>query len=321
MSEIIGRATERINGELTPQVCHGTFADDIRDKGFPFRIMFVEHEEDFPMHGHEYAELVLVLDGQATHQTEFESYPIARGDVFVITGDRVHGFGDAEGLQVCNIQFDAHWFFDAAGDLQEMMGFHGFFDLETRSPEGRSFRQRLRLEPAVLAEVESLLRQIETEFREDTGGRRTVMNSLFLLLATRLSRIYEQERADQPAAAVAAAVAYIRRHFRRPIRIDELAEIAGLSPSQLQRSFKRFYGTTPVAMVSRLRVEAACHMLVDRTLEFNSIASDLGYASASFFSTQFRQLMDMSPREFRKQRLDMLETIQRVSLAPIGVGE
>ena len=313
MSEIIGTAAERINGELAPQVCHGTFADDIRDKGFPLRIMFVEHEGDFPKHGHEYAELVLVLNGQAIHQTQFESYPIARGDVFVITGDHVHGFADAKGLQVCNIQFDAHWFFDAVGDLQEMMGFHGFFDLETRNPGGRSFRQRLRVGSSVFAELESLLRQIETEFRGDAGGRRTIISSLFLLLATRLSRIYEQERADKPAAAVA--------HIRRPIRLDELAEIAGLSPSQLQRSFKRFYGTTPVAIVNRLRIEAACHMLVDRRLEFNTIASELGYASASFFSTQFRQLMGMSPREFRKQRLDVLETIQRVSVAPIGVGE
>lgn len=323
MPKIIGTAVERIDGELVQQVCTGTIAEDIRDRGFPFRIMFSEHAENFPMHGHDYAELAVVLGGQAMHQTEYEIHPIARGDVFVMTGERRHGFGAVEDLVLCNIQFDPQWFFEGAMDLQEMMGFHGFFDLETRSPEGRSFRQRLRLVPTALAEVENLLRQIEAEFRGDSGGRRTLISGLFLMLATRLSRIYEAERNEQPVAAVAvaAAAAYIRRHFRRSIRIDELAETAGLSASQLQRSFRRFYGTTPVVMINRLRVEAACHLLVDRNLELNSIASELGYASASFFSTQFRQLMGMSPREFRKQRLNVLETLQRVRVAPIGVGE
>ena len=86
MAKIIGTAAERIGGELMPQVCRGTIAEDIRDKGFPFRILFVEHDGDFPMHAHEYAELVVVLGGQAEHRTEFESHRIERGDVFVITG-------------------------------------------------------------------------------------------------------------------------------------------------------------------------------------------------------------------------------------------
>ena len=129
MTKAIGTATERVAGQAMPQVCRGTFADDIRDRDFPFRIMFVEHDEDFPMHGHEYAELTVVLGGTATHVTEFESHPLERGDVFVITGSRTHGFADVDNLQLCNVQFDPHLFFDGAGDLQEMMGFHGFFDL------------------------------------------------------------------------------------------------------------------------------------------------------------------------------------------------
>jgi AraC-like DNA-binding protein len=324
MAEIIGTAAERIDGELMPQVCRGTIAEDIRDRGFPFRILFVEHDGDFPMHAHEYAELVVVLGGQAEHRTEFESHRIERGDVFVITGARSHGFQEADGLQLCNVQFDPQWFFDSVGDLQEMMGFHGFFDLETRSPEGRSFRQRLRLEPAALTEIESLLRQVETEFHGDEGGRRTMISNLFLMVATRLSRIYEQDRSAQEpviAVAVAAVAAFIRRNFRRGVRIEELAKTADLSVSQLQRSFKRFYGTTPIVMVNRLRVETACELLADQDRELSSIAEELGYSSASFFSTQFRQLMGMSPRDFRKQRLDVFQLLERVSVAPVGVGE
>ena len=324
MAKIIGTAQERIEGKLQAQICRGTFADDVGDRDLPLRIMFVEHEGDFPLHGHEYAELVVVLAGEAEHRTEFETHRIERGDVFVITGDRRHGFGDAAGLQLCNVQFDPHWFFDGAGDLQEMMGFHGFFDLETRSPEGRCFRQRLRLHNAELSEIEGLLRRIETEYHGDEAGRRTIISSCFLILATRLARIYEKQRAaSEPvvAVAVAAVAAHIRRHFRRVIRIEELAATAGLSPSQLQRNFKRFYGTTPIAMINRLRVEAACEMLTREEVNLNRIAEELGYSSASFFSTQFRQLMGVTPRDFRKQRLHYLESLNRVAVAPVGVGE
>jgi transcriptional regulator GlxA family with amidase domain len=101
--------------------------------------------------------------------------------------------------------------------------------------------------------------------------------------------------------SVANVRSYISQNFRKQIKIDELAEIAGLSLSQFQRRFRQIYDCSPVKMVQKLRVEEASKLLQHSDADLNEIAESLGYKSASFFSTQFKQMNGLSPREHRKK--------------------
>jgi AraC-like DNA-binding protein/mannose-6-phosphate isomerase-like protein (cupin superfamily) len=295
----IGETTQLIGATRRAQRCSGTYRGDIPDPRFRFNVLFVEHDGPFPMHGHEYAELVVVLGGSGVHRTDRGTYPIQAGDVFVVNGSGRHGFPTARSLRLCNVQFDPRQFFRNPADLGRMMGFHALFDLEPRSGP-----PHLRLTASQLAFVEGQLRSIEEEFRGAREGRQTAVRGSFLLLVTHLARLYGAGAGPGPVSRMASVLAYARTHFRGPVRVETLARIAHLSPSQFRRVFRRTFRLSPARYLARLRIEEACELLKDSRAKLSAVAREAGFGSAAFFSTRFRRLTGLSPREYRRRLHD-----------------
>jgi len=296
------KSFKTVKGIREAHVCTGTMEGDLRPD-FPFNIMLGEHKEDFPMHGHEYSELNIVIAGSAIHMTDYENYEIEEGDVFVINGDHKHGFASCKNLKIAIVQFSTEELTEHLEDLNQLMGYHGLFDIEPRSPIGMTYRQRFRLQPKELTVCKSLFKQMITEFEDQQSGYKTAIRGLFVQVVTQLSRFYESnnQNEDRFAVSMATVVSYICQNFRSPIRIEDLAKISGLSVSQFQRRFKLIYNTTPIKMIHHLRAEEAAKLLQNTEYDLNQIAEEVGYNAASFFSTQFKQLRGMTPREFRKK--------------------
>ena len=296
------KSFKTVKGIRKAHFCTGTVEGDLR-ADFPFNIMLGEHKGDFPMHGHEYSELNIVISGSAMHMTDYENYEIEEGDVFIINGDHKHGFSNCKDLKIAIVQFSVDELTESLEDLNQLMGYHGLFDIEPRSPIGMTYRQRFRLQPRELTVCKNLFDQMINEFDDQEQGYKTAIRGLFLQLVTQLSRFYESnnQNEDRFAVTMANVVSFICQNFRKPIRIEDLAKISGLSVSQFQRRFKLIYNTTPIKMIHHLRAEEAAKLLQNTDYDLNQIAEEVGYNAASFFSTQFKQLRGMTPREFRKK--------------------
>ncbi|GJM83763.1 hypothetical protein HMSSN139_62590 [Paenibacillus sp. HMSSN-139] len=71
-----------------------------RDEQFPFFIQYGGHEEDTFDHSHaDFSELVIVLNGHATHIVNNEESFIKKGNVFVINGSTSHAYKDPQDLK------------------------------------------------------------------------------------------------------------------------------------------------------------------------------------------------------------------------------
>ncbi len=305
--ELIGIAWETHTGQPKEQRCYGTFDEDMPHPPFRFNILFVTHEGDFKMHSHEYCELVLVLDGNGQHITEQETYPLTTGDVFVISGNTRHGFKDARGLKLCNIQYDPDQFLRGRPALDKMLGYHALFDCEPDAAPGDHFNERLQLAPEQLAYAVSLLATLKSEFDGHTEGHEVIIEGVFLLLITYLSRVHSRQSQDSvlPSMRLANVISHVQKNFHEPLRIEELARIAHLSPSQFQRTFKRTYGTTPQKFIRQVRLYKACEMLKDPNQDITSIAYETGFSSSSFFTSQFKSAMGETPTHYRRKVLEL----------------
>ena len=302
----IGRAIELVAGEPHQALCYGTYAGDMPDQSFRFRISFVEHPDNFRMHSHEYSELVVVLGGRAMHLTEFENHPLETGDAFVINGGARHGFEKPQGLKLCNLMFDPRQFLNDQRDLDTLMGYHALFHLAPRSPGPRAFKERLHLSAVEMEPVSALISSMKTEFDGRAEGWRTVVRSQFLLLATHLSRLYGRHKQRQltPLVRMARVVSHVRREFHQPLRVEDLAAMACLSVSQFQRRFKSIYQTTPIKFINQVRLQAACDQLRDPNRQVTQVAMECGFASGAFFSSQFKATMGESPSAYRRRHLE-----------------
>jgi AraC-like DNA-binding protein len=101
--------------------------------------------------------------------------------------------------------------------------------------------------------------------------------------------------------AVRAAIAASLRHGGASLQ--RTANQLGVSTRSLQRHLGEM-GTNYSSIVAEVRLDAACHLLVETNEPISDIASRLGYAGPSSFSRIFMRLMKTQPISYRQQQRD-----------------
>ncbi len=94
---------------------------------------------------------------------------------------------------------------------------------------------------------------------------------------------------------------HIQVHYSDPLTIGDLADRANLSRSQFGRLFRKMFGLSPLDYLKSIRTNAAAILLRDTQLKTTQIAINTGFYDHSHFSRTFRQIMGVTPREFRKK--------------------
>jgi AraC-like DNA-binding protein len=97
------------------------------------------------------------------------------------------------------------------------------------------------------------------------------------------------------AHRVAKAVAVIRENFAKPLRIQQLAQAAGLSPSSLHEHFRSVTSLTPLQFQKQLRLIEARRMLLADGVAISSAAYAVGYASISQFTREYSRMFGLPP--------------------------
>jgi AraC-like DNA-binding protein len=92
------------------------------------------------------------------------------------------------------------------------------------------------------------------------------------------------------------AIHALRDRYADPVRVDELASIAQLSPSAFHRQFKALTAMTPVQYQKQLRLFEARRLLASGETNVENAAFQVGYESASQFSREYSRMFGASPR-------------------------
>ncbi|WP_042147907.1 AraC family transcriptional regulator [Paucisalibacillus sp. EB02] len=104
---------------------------------------------------------------------------------------------------------------------------------------------------------------------------------------------------------VSIAHDYIRSYFNQPIKLEEVAKVACLSPNHLLRTYSQIYGRTPHQHISIFRIQKAKQLLAELDHNMTDITFELGFQNPVSFSKMFKQHVGLSPKEYRKKvRLD-----------------
>ena len=96
-------------------------------------------------------------------------------------------------------------------------------------------------------------------------------------------------------------ITFVLQHFGQRIKIEELAHMAHLSISQFDRRFKQLFQMTPQDYVLRVRINAACQLLVSGPASASEVAQRTGFYDQSYFTKQFRRHMGLTPLAYRRK--------------------
>jgi AraC-like DNA-binding protein len=100
---------------------------------------------------------------------------------------------------------------------------------------------------------------------------------------------------DSAMARLAAAIAWIRRDFNLPLRVEALAGKAAMSVSAFHRHFKAATSLSPVQYQKRIRLMHARTLMVAKGSSVAAAAYDVGYESATQFSREYTRLFGTAP--------------------------
>jgi AraC-like DNA-binding protein len=103
---------------------------------------------------------------------------------------------------------------------------------------------------------------------------------------------------------IARAVAWLKQNFVQPMRVDDLADRAHMSPSTFRQHFRALTGLSPVQYQKQLRLQEARQLMLTQSLDAGRAGGLVGYESASQFSREYSRLFGAPPqRDIRGMRL------------------
>jgi AraC family transcriptional regulator len=156
-------------------------------------------------------------------------------------------------------------------------------------------------------QIEQLLMLLRTELHKGGGWvGQLYVESLANVLAVHLLREYSTA---QPRVALhegglgdrklLQVSEYIHDHLDQEIKLEDLAQVVGISQFHFSRLFKQSMGISPHQYLLQQRIDRAKQLLKDSTLAIADIALQCGFNSQSHLSKSFRELTGMTPKAYR----------------------
>lgn len=100
---------------------------------------------------------------------------------------------------------------------------------------------------------------------------------------------------DSHAQRIARAVSLLRKDFARPLRVEQLAAVAGMSPSSFHQHFRAVTSLSPLQFQKQLRLIEARRLMRAEGMTAGSAAFAVGYESVSQFTREYGRLFGLPP--------------------------
>ncbi|WP_173045281.1 AraC family transcriptional regulator [Nitrospira sp. KM1] len=168
------------------------------------------------------------------------------------------------------------------------------------------FKIPIRNDPSGLWLEQSLRYSVDHAGASAPGGAAMLAKLSELLFIETLRRYISSLPPEQSGwlagvrdPEVGKALALLHRHPARPWTIASLGTEVGMSRSVLAERFRRYLSETPMAYLTRWRLQLGAQMLGSTSRSVMQIAAEVGYESEASFNRAFKREFGLPPAKFR----------------------
>jgi AraC-like DNA-binding protein len=275
------------------------------DPKVPIQFEFRNPQSPFPLHVHDFHEIVIAYSGSAKHLTQDLEREILSGDFVSIKPGQAHGYKNIRNLVLMNILIKPSFFADDRQSLDSIPAFQTMFRQEPEEEASKAPIIHFRLDHGVFSLAKNLIENARTELSARPEGYGAMVTSHITELIVLLIRNYRIKDSVKSGFAHDANVVidYVKQNYHHPLSMDDLTGLSGMSESHVLRLFKRYLGCPPFQYINRLRLTEAADELTQTDKSITEIALDLGFNDSNYFSRLFRKNLGLSPREYRNKYL------------------
>lgn len=116
-----------------------------------------------------------------------------------------------------------------------------------------------------------------------------------ILTSSAAARFRETVLLGTQSQRTAKAISWLRENFAQSLRIEDLAEMAGMGVSTLHHHFRAMTSMSPLQYQKQLRLHEARRILLAENVDAVTAAIRVGYESASQFNREYRRMFGAPP--------------------------
>ena len=154
---------------------------------------------------------------------------------------------------------------------------------------------------AKILKIMNIMRDGEEFYLEEAKG---ILASLLVEIA-RLNRRSEEERVEEEKGKLTNMITrvqdFVSYHYMEDIKVEDLAKSCHISETHFRRVFTSYMKMSPLEYINTVRINTACELLQKTDEPVADIAHKCGFITNSTFNRNFKQLMGVTPVEWRKR--------------------
>ena len=272
-----------------------------------YLISFVNSSFDYPAHVHTYLETIHVAEGQLEMQIGTEKYILGKNDFAIVFPNVIHTYH--------TLTDDSHTSLDIGNIIVSML-----------SISKLNFEKNIPSTPIIHSlEAPKQLYWIQDQLNSlsDTKNQNFLIGGLFSLLIAYSLPLLHLRPIDESINKDEAfrIIAYVAEHCTDRLSLDSISKNFGISRFSVSRIFSSMLGTSFPKYLNQQRINYAKYQLLNTECDIMNIAYNCGYSSQQTFNRVFKDIVGITPSEFRINNIGIVYPENLMVLLPKVVND
>lgn len=267
----------------------------------------------FPAHYHSYIEILYGISGTYEVILNGKCHEFAEGDLVLINSKEVHQINaySQDGGKYFVLRFEPEIIYNSM--------FHNHLQFKYVLPFilEKSKHQKI-IKKAIIEStfIPELLSEILKEDKIEAYGYELAIKNHIGRIFLWILRYFHEMNTDFMHSSLTnitsmerlkTSFEYVLEHFNEEIKATDMAALCNMSSSYFSRTFNKHLGMNFNEYVNYIRITEAEKLLVSTAMNITDISGAVGFSSTSYFIKLFNTYKNISPKQFRKEFVIMLE--------------
>lgn len=225
-----------------------------------------------------------ILNGKGTYYTPYGTYPVNKGDLFLIRPDEpIYYIADMDD------PWTYYWFGFNGNEAFNIMRLCGFSEHNPVLYHGEDQKLKELLHRLVYPKYSDLSREYE------------LLGYLYEAFSLIIQR-QPHPTVTNAEQYLSSAIEYIeQRFFYSDLRVSDIAGYVGIDRTYLYRIFYDSFHVSVQDFIQQFRLDKAKALLKFSNTSVSQIAFNCGFENQAYFSTVFKKYYHITPLQYRKQ--------------------
>lgn len=240
------------------------------------RFQMLDKVYNYPNHIHQYAELVIPLEGELLITVDGNEERLSPGDAAFVFPFQTHSYSSKERNKLAIIVFSPSILPDFFSGNSGMVGELATFTPQTLTID--AFRNKI--------------------FDNKDFSLFDIKGCLYLMLGDFTENVHLKKSTGKSDISV-CLVEYINRNITEEITLSDIASELGYNPNYLSRKIQEIFGMNLCNLIANIRADKAKYLLYETNKTGLEICYECGFGSERSFHRQFKAITGKTPKEYR----------------------